>query len=288
MPVFLVLSVKASADQPPPPNAPDACHPIQPGDSIIEASIVSFDQPRYTCGPYQGTTQGWTQLLVQLDPQHAALQPTAKTGCILTDSHMVVLDDRALANLPDYNRTPAQIEVRVDGAPRRIPYANIWEVCGLTPGHHVVEMDTDRGPLTCEGDVRKRDILTLTTRSYGAVLRIEPTRLIGGASRPEKQLAVEFDTRNFGPNAYQARYDAFPPNAILRVWTSSDGVLRAQQCPYHVDTAAKPPSSSRPSARTPPPAQRGGCAHCSTQAASPPPMIFAALVVLAVILKRRG
>jgi len=126
VPVLLGVSVDVAAEQPPLPIAPDACHPIQPGDSLVETRILSFEQPRYSCDPYNSTTQGWKEELVGRDPQHVPLQPTAKKGCILAETRLVGLDDRALDNLPIYNQTPAQIELRVDGVPRRVPYAMKW------------------------------------------------------------------------------------------------------------------------------------------------------------------
>jgi hypothetical protein len=285
VPVFLGLSVDVAAEQPPLPNAPNACSSIPPGYSLIEARILSFEQPRYTCDPYNSTTQGWTEELVGRDPKHVPLQPTAKKGCILTDAHMVVLDDRALDNLPDYDRTPAQIELRVDGASRTVPYANMWGVCDLAPGHHVVEMATDRGPLTCEGEVRAHETLTLAARSYRAILRIEPTRLVGGVQRLGHQLTVEYDEFSLSPQAYRPHYDGFPASAILRVWTSDDGVLHAEPCPHHLDAPAKsaPPTPPRASRAAPP----GGCAHCEANSDAPSPTMFAVFVVLAIVLVRR-
>ena len=284
VPVLLGVSVDVAAEQPPLPNAPDACHPIQPGDSLVETRILSFEQPRYSCDPYNSTTQGWKEELVGRDPQHVPLQPTAKKGCILAETRLVGLDDRALDNLPIYNQTPAQIELRVDGVPRRVPYAMKWGLCDLTPGHHVVEMDTDNGPLACQGDVRAKETLTLAVHAYGPILHIEPTRLIGGTPRPGKDLVVEYDEYSVGPNRYQPHYESFPASAILRVWTSADGVLRAEPCPYHAETPAKTATPSPPRPRTKPP---GGCAHCTTDAAAPPPTMVALLVVVSLFLGKR-
>jgi MYXO-CTERM domain-containing protein len=284
VPVLLGLRTDAAASQPPIVPPRDVCDPAAPGDSILDARIVSFEQPRYTCGPYQSTTQGWTEALVNVDPRHAPLRPTATSGCILTSMSTVVLDASALGDRAIDDPANAQIELRVDDAPRTVPYANLWEVCGLAPGHHAIEVATDRGPLRCEGDVRPRETLTLAATSYGAILHIEPTRLVSGAPRLGQPLTVEYDELNYGPRVYRPRYDDFPPSAILRVWTSPDGVLRAESCPPR---PALPPPPPPPPKAAPRPVAPGGCAHCAVGPEDPSAPTFVALLVLALVLMNR-
>jgi hypothetical protein len=275
--VAVVLGLLTNAGASQPPIVPDdACRRAAPSETILEARIISIEQqPRYTCSPYQGTTQGWIETLTRRNSRHVPLHPTATAGCILA-SAWITLDDRARDQFPlDRDGTPTQIELRVDGLPRTVPYDRMWAVCGLAPGHHAIEMDTALGPLTCEGEVRANETLTLEARYYGAIVHIEPTRLVAGPPRVGQRFTVEYHDVHRRP----AHYDGFPETAILRIATSSDGVLHATPCREYPATPPKAAPRNAP---------RTGCAHCSAATSEPMASTFVALVVLAlVIIKRR-
>ncbi len=215
--------------------------------------------------------------------------PTATTGCILGQTHAVWVDDLELAEssppleLDDsfrpYIRKPLLIELRIDGAPSTIRYVDSWKVCGLPPGHHVIEMDTARGPLRCEGDARAGEMLTLEATSFGAMLHIEPMRLVAGAPLPMRRLIVEYDELNVAPLAPpRPRHDDFPSSAILRIWKTPDGVLHAERCPSR-------PTEQPPAPRTVP---ASGCAHCSVGTGyRSQSLVVTLFVLLLVVMKRR-
>jgi hypothetical protein len=272
--LLLGTSLDAFANQPP-IYVRDVCDPVADGDSIVEARIVSFDQPRYTCEPHQGSTVAWMD---SIDRQ-GRLKPTRTTGCIVANLSMVGLDENTLNddNRPVEDPAPRHITVRVDGAPVTVNYDRMWAVCGLTAGHHAVEMDTDRGPLTCDGVVRAGETLAMQARAYRAILQIEATRLLAGAPLQNQTVSVEYDELNFSPLEHSPRYK-FPASAVLRVWKSADGVVHAERCPQRPVMPVRTEPKATP---------RGGCAHCAADSDAPCATILFAFIVLSLLLVRR-
>jgi hypothetical protein len=277
-----LASAPAFASQPPlVDDRLDVCANPGPGDSVVEARIVSFEQPRYDCGPDPGGLQeGWLDLLVALDPAQAPLRPTGKTGCLFGEMSAIV-DDHG-------DPRPSRIDLRVDGVARTASYEHAWALCGLTPGHHTVEVPTDRGALVCAGDVRANEWRALAATSRGAILHLEPLRVAAGRQRALEPVAVEYDELRYG--GYRARFDGFPPTAMLRIWTSPDGVLRAEPCLHPERVGAHPPvgSAAQP-APSPPPAR--GCAHCAVagdEVSGPTTFLLLALAVARARRARRA
>lgn len=276
MPVLLGLCTDAAANQPTPEH--DVCDPVSPGDTILEARILSFEQARYTCSPGHGGTQSGLDAL---------LRPTAASSCVFADMLRVEFDPSQLIALHAIAGIPRLIEVRVDGVPRTLSYSHNWAICGLAPGHHAIEIDTDLGPLTCEGEVRAGENLSFGATSDGVLLHIEPTRLVAGVPRPGQRLVVEYDELNIrsGPRYMTGRrLDRVPPSVTLRLWTSPDGVLHAERCPGH-PAATQPPPPSNVAPRT---VTARGCAHCEAGDTDPSESMVVGLVVLALVVGKRS
>lgn len=278
-----LASAPASASQPPlVDDRPDVCTNPGPGDSVVEARIVSFEQPRYDCGPdadgVQDRWEGWIASLVALDPAQVPLRPTRKAGCIF--GGMFAIDD----DHGDPHRS--RIDLRVDGAVQTASYNHAWALCGLTPGHHTIEMMTDRGALVCVSDVRANEWLGLSATSHDAILHLDPLRVAAGKPRTLEPVAVEYAELSY---PYRARYDGFPPTAMLRMWTSPVGVVRAQACLHPERVGAAPPAGA--TAPTAPSTSAGrGCAHCAVagdEVSGPTTFLLLAFAV-ARARRRRG
>lgn len=269
-----LASAPAFASQPPlVDDRHDFCVDPGPGDSVVEARIVSFEQPRYDCGPdpngVRDRWEGWIASLVALDPAQVPLRPTRKAGCIF--GGMFAIDD-------DHGDPHhSQIDLRVDGVARTVSYEHAWALCGLTPGHHTIEVPTDRGTLVCADDVRANEWRALVATSRGAILHLEPLRVAAGRRRALEPVAVEY----YDIYGYQTRFDGVPPTAMLRIWAEIDGVLRAQPCLHPERVGAHPPAGS--AAQPPPsPPPGGGCAHCAVagdDVSGPTTLLLLALAV---------
>jgi MYXO-CTERM domain-containing protein len=249
----LLATGSAFASQPPlVDDRPDVCANPGPGDSVVEARIVSFEQPRYDCGPSpNGVQRAWLDLLVSLDPSHAPLGPTRKTGCLFGDMSATV-DDRL-------GPRPPRIDLRVDRDARTVPFDHVWALCGLAPGHHTVETATDRGPLVCASDVSANEWQTVVATWHGGVLHLEPLRIVAGRQRALEPVAVEY----YDIDGSQTRFDGAPRTAMLRIWTETDGVLRAQPCLHPERVGAHATAGSAVQSAPSPLPGRSGCAHCT-------------------------
>lgn len=267
-------SAPAFASQPPlDHDRHDFCAEPGPGDSVVEARIVSFEQPRYDCGPNSnGAQDAWIDALVALDPAHAPLRPTRKTGCLFGDMSATV-DDRL-------SPRPPRIDLRVDGDARTVTFEHVWALCGLAPGHHTIEMATDRGPLVCGSDVGANEWHAVLATWHGAMLHLEPLRVVAGRRRALEPVAVEY----YDIDGYQTRFDGVPLTAMLRIWTATDGVLRAEPCLHPERVGAQAGSAAPPATPSPP---GSGCAHCAVggDGVSGPATFL--LIALAVARARR-
>jgi MYXO-CTERM domain-containing protein len=192
----------------------------------IRGTVTSFDGATIACTPVDGVA--------------------APEGCIVG-----ALD-------PWCDEKPRNVTVSIDGAPQAVgqPANGAWQVCGLTPGRHVLTLCSSRGDFRCAADTATTvQFVDVEPRVHVAVDRV----FVGKPSWTGQNLSFTLG------NAHRATHLKLPPQITL-AWTEAGNLPHAYLC--------EPPGSPAP-----------GCSRCD--ATSDPGQAALWLAVVAIILARR-
>lgn len=153
---------------------------------------------------------------------------------------------------------PQNVTVTIDGAPQSVtrPANGVWEVCGLSPGRHVLTMCSSRGDFRCNAEAST--VVQLVEVEPRVHVRVDHV-FVGPPSWAGQTLSFTLG------NAQTATDLELPPQITL-AWTEEGNLPHAYLC--------QPPRSRSP-----------GCARCG--AAGDPEQAGFLLAVVATFTGRR-
>jgi hypothetical protein len=196
----------------------------------IRGTVTSLDQPTSGCTPVAGIT--------------------APAGCVIG------------AFDPSCNRTSQNVTVSIDGAPQTVsrPTIGDWQVCGLSPGKHVLTVCSSRGDFGCAADTSTVvQIVAVEPRVHVHVDKV----FVGSASWVGHDLSFPLGNMQL---ATDQRFPVELPPQISLAWTEAGNEPHAYVC--------EPPRSPAP-----------GCSRCD--ATGDPEHAALLFAVVAFALGRR-
>ena len=215
------------------------------------ASIgVAHGDPVVPC-PARSAARGWIRGTVTSIEQ-ATLACTPIAGITAPDGCVVGAID------PWCGRKPQNVTVSIDGAPQSVtkPANGAWQVCGISPGNHVLTMCSSRGDFRCSADAST--VVQLVEVEPRVHVRVDQV-VVGRPSWAGQHLSFTLG------NAQRAT-DLKLPAQIALAWIEEGDLPHAYLC--------EPPRSPAP-----------GCSRCD--AASDPEQAVLLFAVVALVVGRR-
>jgi hypothetical protein len=221
---------------------------------VVDATVVSVEQPAFRCGA--GVDRFDPGLVAMLAPPGDAATPSPALGCVLVEESPYCPQPAFDADAP-----PATLDVTVDGARRTLPFvAGMWQVCGLAPGPHAIELCSKRGPVACTAEV---------VAGARAAVRVEPV---------DGRVHARVDRTWIGTHA---------AGAELTVTLDADTPLDRYDLPPRVGLAWREPGDpprARVCARAP---ATPGCTRCASADPDAGSLAVAAFVAAALARGKR-